>query len=166
MPVRFQEIDSIEFVSVSRFKFNVPSLPVSDGRILAIVNGSVHLPAEGVAHVVKRVYGHPIGYRGGVTFDNVLTAVFNETAKGDVMKSLFAWLDLVRSRDYGTSRPKSYFAKFAQLELYTTSGEIYKKIDLINLFPFNITWPEFGEQDGPVQFTVEFSVDRVYHQLA
>jgi len=166
MPVKFQEIDSLEFVSTSRFKFIVPSLPVSDGRILAIVNGSVHLPTEGVAHVIKRVYGHPIGYRGGVTFENVVTATFNEVATGEVMKSLFAWLDLVRSRDYGTSRPKSYFARFAQFELYTTSGETYKTIDLINLFPFNITWPEFAEQDGAVQYTVEFSVDRVYHQLA
>jgi hypothetical protein len=166
MVVKFQEIDSIELVSSSRFKFNVPSLPVSDGRILAILNGSVTLPQEGVAHVVKRVYGHPIGYRGGVVFDNLMSATFLESSEGIVMRSLFAWLDLVRSRDFGTSRAKSYFARNANLELYTSTGSVYKKVDLINLFPLNISYPEYGESAEAAMYTVQFNVDRVYHQLA
>lgn len=166
MVVKFQEIDQFEMVSASRFKFYVPSLPgVVDGRILAILNGSVTLPAEGVGHVIKRVYGHPIGYRGGVVFDNVLTAMFMEEAEGRVMQSLFRWLSWVRDRDYGISRPKSEYARYAEIELYTTTGSVYKKIELVNLFPFNITYPEYGETEGPVEYTVQFSVDRVYHKL-
>lgn len=160
-PITFTQIDSVpDILPANRHKLIFPSMGGNaSGLTLRYV--SVQLPTEGIAQITIPYLGHPISFRGGTTSEHTVTVEFNEDSAGTTLNTLYAWMGLVRSHKQGQGGYKKEYAKDGELHVFDTTGVPTHKFTLLNMWPFNITLPQNGQDSAAYQVSVQFSVDGV-----
>lgn len=162
MPVLFSELSNLpDILATYRHSLFFPQVTGVDNKTLTLVKTRVTLPQEAVGHIQVKLLGHSIGFRGGLSFENIITVSFYELSNGIVIRSLAEWLKLVRNRADGTSLTKAEYAHDGVFEVYNTTGKLAMSFKLVNLFPVIVQYPDFGEEATAAEFQVQFNVDQV-----
>lgn len=162
MPISFTELNSIPDILASyRHTLFFPQLEGVDNQMLTFTKATISLPQMAVGHIQARILGHSIGFRGGLSFENIISVSILEVSNGANTRSLTNWHNMVRNRADGTSKLKAEYAKDGILEIYNTVGSPAMIFKLYNMFPVVIQYPEFSEQSIPAEYQVQFNTDYV-----
>lgn len=163
MTITFNQLNSLtDILPNNRHILYFPSVLGLQGRDLTLNNTQVTIPTYGTAHIRVKLLGHSIGFSGGIDFDNSLICSFYERSKGEVLRNLTTWLNASRNMETGARLPKSQMAANGTLDVINTIGEAAFSVELINVFPIQITWPELAHSsNGPTEFQTTFNVDGV-----
>ena len=159
MPFTFNQVNQIEVTSASRYRIFFPQIPGVDSEQLALCLSNVSPPSKTIGHIQVKLFGDSFGFRGGRETSNQFTATFYETVYGKSIKSINAWMALVRKKD-NSGELKSGYAFNCELAVYNTVGDAFHTITLKNVFPLTYEYPTLEDAGStPFQFQVTFNQD-------
>ena len=160
MVFKFQQVNNMpDIASADRYQVYYPPLPGVDNKMLSLLTSHVTPPQKAISHIKVRLFGHPIGFRGGSEFENTLAITFYENVRGDATRSLQNWMDLVRDKD-GYSQRKHKYSGEGKLEIFNTIGEPFITIPLYNMFPVIRELPELNDSNTTAfEISTTFNVD-------
>lgn len=162
MPISFEQINAIpDPLPNNRHELRFPSINGADGYDLTLRHGHVTLPAATYGQIRVSMFGHKVAFAGNVAHDNTLSVTFTEDSQGTVLQALIAWQQLARNVETGTGGLKQEYAANGELYMYDTMGNKVLTFILFNMWPMVVNYPDMGEETGPAQVEVQFSVDAV-----
>ena len=161
-PVLFTEVDSLpDILPANRHKLMFPNIAGVDGNKLMLHGVSITIPTRGIAQIPVKYLGHGVSFRGGSTSEHVITVEFYEDSAGFVLKALSNWMNIISDKTTGGGGYKNEYAKDGTLYVFDTTGNATHSFLFKNMWPFNIAFPQLGQDSAPFQVTVQFSVDVV-----
>lgn len=162
MPISFEQINSIpDILPNNRHELRFPTISDSDGYQLTLRHGHVTLPQASIGQVQVKLLGHRVAFAGGMAHENSMTVTFLEDSAGTVLQALIAWMEIARNRNTGGGGLKSEYAANGTLYMHDTNGDKVHTFTLFNMWPMAVSYPDMGEESGPSEVEVTFSVDAV-----
>lgn len=161
MPISFTEVAGAgDVLPNNRHLLSFPTLPGgSDGRILELRHTEVTLPQFQVGQVQARIFGHPVAFAGLRLLTNTFSAGFVDTTGSPLVKALVKWQNQCAGMLTHRAKLKAQYSVNAKCVAHDTTGTKSLHVNLLNVWPINITFGNFSEDSSPQHIEVEFSVD-------
>ncbi|QIG74765.1 putative tail tube protein [Rhizobium phage RHph_I42] len=163
MPISFTEVAAAgDVLPNNRHTLYFPAIPdVMDGHELTVRHSNVSLPPLGVGQIIVKMLGWSVGFAGIRTQINTFTVEFVETVDAPVVKGLAQWQDICAGFKSHLAKMKKDYAVNPRCVAADTTGKLALTVDLMNVWPVNITYGQFTEDSGAAMVTAEFSVDAI-----
>ncbi len=162
MVVKYNELgNGPDILNVGMHNLYFPDVEGVDGETLRLYHTHITLPQHALGHVLVKILGQSIGFRGSNSFENTVSAGFVDTVEGKTYKSLWNWMNISRNFRNDTSKLKKDYARPGLFKVFDTTGKAVYTFKLHGMFPLTIEMPEFGETDAPAEFQVQFNCDYI-----
>jgi hypothetical protein len=163
MAISFTEVSSTgDALPNDRHELKFPNIAgVMEGNGLTLRHTTVSLPPIQIGQIVVKQLGWSLSFAGLRVQQNTFSVEFVETVDAPVIKSLFKWQDICAGIKTHQAKMKSDYAVKAQCRALDTTGKAALIVDLLNVWPVNVTYGQFSEESSAARVQCEFSVDAV-----
>ncbi len=134
---------------------------VTEGKIFTIRHTTVALPPIQIGQIIVKQLGWSLAFAGLRTQQNTFSVEFVETVDAPVIKNLVKWQDICAGFKTHLAKMKADYAVKAQCRALDTTGKLALIVDLINVWPVNVTFGQFSEESSAAHVQCEFSVDAI-----
>lgn len=138
------------------------ALPGSpDARALTYKAVSTQIPNSALEQVPLEAHGVKLNFAGKRIWSQQWECTFFESRDASTRDRFVRWHEMARSWQNNSGSYKSEYAITASLQLYDDRPLVVRNLEMIGLFPLEVTTTTLDQTSSVIQYSVNFSYDWV-----